>query len=80
MRIRGCPAAVSGNESRQEALDPPARVCTERRTDVHQAILSLACSIICARKLRCDWHFSACDHRLIAEKLRVYLAGLSLCW
>ncbi|KOV84731.1 transposase [Nocardia sp. NRRL S-836] len=27
------------------------RVRTERRVDVHQAILSLACSIICLRKL-----------------------------
>ncbi|GAB2991850.1 hypothetical protein GCM10027184_52310 [Saccharothrix stipae] len=27
------------------------RVRTERRADVHQAILSLACSIICLRKL-----------------------------
>lgn len=27
------------------------RIRTERRADVHQAILSLACSIICLRKL-----------------------------
>jgi transposase len=27
------------------------RIRTERRADVHQAILSLACSIICLRRL-----------------------------
>jgi transposase len=31
------------------------RVRTERRADVHQAILSLACSIICLRKLILNW-------------------------
>ncbi|HEX7301840.1 SGNH/GDSL hydrolase family protein [Lentzea sp.] len=31
-------------------------------------------------RLGCDWHFSARDHRLIADKLRDYLAGLSLRW
>jgi len=27
------------------------RIRTERRADVHQAILSLACSLVCLRKL-----------------------------
>lgn len=31
-------------------------------------------------RLGCDWHFSARDHRLIADKLRDYLAGLPLRW
>ncbi|MEU4672581.1 hypothetical protein AB0F91_32540 [Amycolatopsis sp. NPDC023774] len=30
---------------------PRVRIRTERRADVHQAIISLACSVICLRKL-----------------------------
>jgi transposase len=31
------------------------RIRTERRADIHQAILSLVCSIICLRKLILNW-------------------------
>ena len=42
--LRGRPIRLTQNFRR-------LRIHTERRTDVHQAILSLACSAICLRKL-----------------------------
>ncbi len=42
--LRGRPNRLAQNFRR-------LRIRTERRADVHQAILSLGCSVICLRKL-----------------------------